>query len=1330
MQGDPAVGAGAGGHAGPHVLAGGQQLVQQAGGVVADAGRQDVGLPRAGGQRHPGELVQHGGHAVEPLEGRGPGAAGAGAQVLPVREEPGVGGLVHRLHLGAQGGQAAAADAAQHLGVAPFGVLPGGPAGAVRAEGALGHTPLRGQPLEDLHHHGGPEPEGGGGLRGGERAVRAGVAGHEVPERVVHRVQERDRHAHRQGHAQGVPQAGGVLHGGEALHAAVPEPERAPGPGELLEVGTGGLLACGPVGRRRGCVRGRIRGRLGRRLGGTRRHGLPAAVLLGPQPRRGLRRAQRADKAQQVRHTLEPAHATVRAQPLQVPLHGVDDVRVQQLAQLGGAEQLVEQRRVQGQGGGPPLGQGGVTLVDELGDVPEQQGLRERGRARGGHLHHPHGAVGEAPGHVLEGGQVVDVLQHLADGLQDHREVRVPAGHVQQLRGALPLLPQRRPLARVLPRQQQGPGGVLAEPGGEQGRAADLRGDDLLQLLGGELEQLRAGRVPVHQGQPQHDAVVRGHGGTRAGLDPEPLVQARAHRQRPRGVHGHAEGRVEHDPPVAQLVREPLHHERLLGGQLPGGLPLLAQVGQQVLPGPLVQAGRGQAPGGGLGLRVGLAAERAHGLAELGGAARGVPAPERQAAGLAVGREHEHPVRGDVHDPPARRAEQDHVPDAGLVDHLLVQLAHAAATRARGPRGGGLAGVPGLGARRTGPGGGVRGQEHPEQAAVRDGAAGGHGQALGAGAGREGAGLPVPEDARAQLGELVRGVLAGQQVQHGFVGRVRQGGERCGPAHQVEPLLCLQVLHRHRGDRVLGEDVQRVRGDPQGLDPPGPHPLGHHGGVHEVSAVLGEEHAVRDLAHLVAGTAHALQPGRHGRRRLDLDHLVHRAHVDAQLQRARGHHAADPPGLQRLLHDRALLLGHRAVVGAREVRDRARVRAGAPDQLRRGGRRGRRAQPGRLGEDVAESLGPPVGGPGRGAVVVPPVIPDDGTGLRLLRRLLTCLPDLVEPAGEALGEAAGVGEHERGAAAGDQVHDPLLHMGPDRAAQGLGGGRRGGAGPVGGSGRLRGQGQVRHVRDGHGDGEVPALLGHRADHVHRSGAAEEAGDLGGRLHRRGQADALDGVLEHRVESLEGDGQVGTALGAGHRVHLVHDHRVHPGQRPAGPRGEHQVQGLGRGDEDLRGILHQAATLGRRGVPGAHAHPDVRDVLPGAAGGLRDADQRRAQVALHVHAEGLERGDVEDLGGRRVLLGDGLAEEAVQGPQEGGEGLAGAGRRDDQGVPARGHRVPRAELGGGGRLEGTREPGAGVLGEAAEDGLGLLLSHVRPAAQTWWYGRPAEISWAR
>ena len=114
------------------------------------------------------------------------------------------------------------------------------------------------------------------------------------------------------------------------------------------------------------------------------------------------------------------------------------------------------------------------------------------------------------------------------------------------------------------------------------------------------------------------------------------------------------------------------------------------------------------------GLAAELAGERTDGRSELGGSAERVALPERQAAGDARRGGDEHPVVGDVLDPPAGGAEGEDVADAGLVDHLLVELADAAGLLAD--------------------------EEDAEEAAVGDGAAAGDGEPLGAGAPAE---LPV-----------------------------------------------------------------------------------------------------------------------------------------------------------------------------------------------------------------------------------------------------------------------------------------------------------------------------------------------------------------------------------------------------------------------------------------------------------------------------------------------------------------------------------------------------------------------------------------------------------
>ena len=69
----------------------------------------------------------------------------------------------------------------------------------------------------------------------------------------------------------------------------------------------------------------------------------------------------------------------------------------------------------------------------------------------------------------------------------------------------------------------------------------------------------------------------------------------------------------------------------------------------------------------------------------------------------------------------------------------------------------------------------------------------------------------------------------------------------------------------------------------------------------------------------MTGSPDALHAARDRRRRLDLDHQIDRAHVDAELERARGDEGRQAAGLEVILDAQALLARDRAVMRVDEL---------------------------------------------------------------------------------------------------------------------------------------------------------------------------------------------------------------------------------------------------------------------------------------------------------------------------------------------------------------------------------------------------------------------------
>ncbi len=254
-------------------------------------------------------------------------------------------------------------------------------------------------------------------------------------------------------------------------------------------------------------------------------------------------------------------------------------------------------------------------------------------------------------------------------------------------------------------------------------------------------------------------------------------------------------------------------------------------------------------------------------------------------------------------------------PGTRLVDHLLVQLADPAAVR----------------------------EMDAEQAAVGDRARVRDRELARPLAGADDVLDAVPDDPRPQLGELLRRVAPVEHVEHVVEQLAVELGERVRAPDQLVQLGHLPlVAGRDAGDDLLRQHVERVARHDRLLDQRLAHPLRDDGRLEQVGAELREDPALRGLADAVPGAADPLKAACDRLRRLDLKHEVDGAHVDAELERRRGHEARQLARLQHLLDDEPLLARERPVVGARDVGRLLRRRlparsAASPAAPRRGG---------------------------------------------------------------------------------------------------------------------------------------------------------------------------------------------------------------------------------------------------------------------------------------------------------------------------------------------------------------------------------------------------------
>ena len=197
-------------------------------------------------------------------------------------------------------------------------------------------------------------------------------------------------------------------------------------------------------------------------------------------------------------------------QALQLGLEVGEHRRIDQLAQLLGAEQVAQQVAVERQRGRSTLGERRVALVHVDGDPAEQQGLRHRRRLLRVDRHHADLRDAQVPQERPQRRHVEHVVEALAGGLQQDRERRVLRRHRQQVGGLLALLPQRGALVGPPPRQEQGAGRASRNRPANMRRVGQVADDQLVDLVGVD-EQLVDRQLVDRLGEPQDDAVVAPH---------------------------------------------------------------------------------------------------------------------------------------------------------------------------------------------------------------------------------------------------------------------------------------------------------------------------------------------------------------------------------------------------------------------------------------------------------------------------------------------------------------------------------------------------------------------------------------------------------------------------------------------------------------------------------------------------------------------------------------------------------------------------------------------------------------------------------------------------
>src|ERR1035437_6388344 len=144
-----------------------------------------------------------------------------------------------------------------------------------------------------------------------------------------------------------------------------------------------------------------------------------------------------------------------------------DGVGIEKFAEVGFTEKFAKLILVDGESLGAALGQRGIAIVEEVGDVAEEERCREGRGLAGFDYMDAELALFYFLENFNQSRHVEDIAETLPVGLEQQWERRITRGDAEQIVGAFSQLPERRAGIGAAAREKKRPASCLAKTSGE-----------------------------------------------------------------------------------------------------------------------------------------------------------------------------------------------------------------------------------------------------------------------------------------------------------------------------------------------------------------------------------------------------------------------------------------------------------------------------------------------------------------------------------------------------------------------------------------------------------------------------------------------------------------------------------------------------------------------------------------------------------------------------------------------------------------------------------------------------------------------------------------------